>query len=212
MNPQVDIYFSDGCGRCSLGGTPQCKVHKWQQELEELRMLALECGLTEERKWGVPCYSFQKSNIVIIGAFKEYCTLGFFKGVLLNDAHKILSKPGEDSQSSRTFKFTDVRELRKNRDILKAYIYEAIEAEKAGLKVNFKKITEQPVPEEFQKKLNENSALNSAFRALTPGRQRGYLLYFSQAKQPKTREARIEKCLPLIFSGKGLNDDYKKRN
>ncbi len=211
MNYKADIYFTEGCGRCPLGGTPQCKVNNWQQELEQLRMLILDCGLTEELKWGVPCYTFQNNNILIIGAFKNYCTLSFFKGSLLSDENGILVSPGENSQATRSFKFTNVNELIKNQDILKSYIYEAIEVEKAGLKVKYKPVTEHKMPEELKNKLAEDPTLSAAFHALTPGRQRGYLLYFSQAKQSKTREARIEKCTPKILSGRGLDDDYKKK-
>jgi uncharacterized protein YdeI (YjbR/CyaY-like superfamily) len=169
-------------------------------------MIILDCGLDEELKWGVPCYTFQKSNILLIGAFKEYCALSFFKGALLKDADGILSKPGENTQAGRVIRFTDYREVDRMEPILKAYIYEAVEVEKAGLKVNFKKITEHEIPEEFQNKLDENTALKTAFDALTPGRRRGYILYFSQPKQSKTRTSRIEKCMRQILNGKGLNE------
>jgi len=174
--------------------------------LEKLRMIILDCQLTEELKWGVPCYTFQKSNIVLINGFKEYCALLFFKGALLNDANGILNKIGENTQAGRQIRFTNVREIVEMETILKAYIYEAIEVEKAGLKVNFKKNTELIFPEEFQNKLDENPALKTAFDALTPGRQRAYNLYFSAPKQSKTRESRIEKCMQQILNGKGLND------
>jgi len=192
MNTKVDFYFS--------------KAKKWQKELEKLRRIILDCGLTEELKWGVPCYTFQKSNIVLIHVFKEYCALLFFKGVLLNDANGILIQQTENVQAARQIRFTNVREIVKMETILKAYIYEAIEVEKAGLKVNFKKTTEFIIPEEFQNNLDKNPALKTAFDALTPGRQRGYLFYFSQPKQSKTRESRVEKCLQQILNGKGLND------
>lgn len=206
MNPKVDVYFAAGCGRCPLTNTPECKVHNWTQELETLREIVLECGLTEELKWGVPCYTFERNNVVIIGAFKEYCALSFFKGVLLKDANGILSKQGENSQAGRIVKFTDVRQIVEKESILKGYIREAIEIEKAGLKVEFKDLSEYLIPEELQSKLDEDEAFKNAFNALTPGRQKGYILHFSQPKQSKTREARIEKCLPRIFFGKGLND------
>jgi len=206
MNHKVDVYFTAGCGRCPLGNTPECKVNKWQAELEQLRKIVLECGLTEELKWGIPCYTFQKTNIVLIAAFNEYCAISFFKGALLHDSDDILMKPGENTQSARLIRFTNVREIIENKAILKAYIYEAIEVEKAGLKVSFKKPTEFIIPEEFQEKLNESSALKTAFEALTPGRQRAYLLHFAQPKQAKTREARIEKCIPQILDGKGFNE------
>ena len=169
-------------------------------------MIVLDCQLTEELKWGDPCYTFQKSNIVIIHGFKEYCALLFFKGALLNDANGILIKPRENTQAARQIRFTNVREIVEMEPILKAYIYEAIEVEKAGLEVNFKKNTELIIPEEFQNKLDEIPALKTAFDALTPGRQRAYILYFSAPKQSKTRESRVEKCMQQILNGKGLND------
>ncbi|MES2734424.1 MAG: YdeI family protein [Bacteroidota bacterium] len=193
MNPKVDFYFS--------------KTQKWQQELEHLRMLVLDCGLTEELKWGVPCYTFQKSNLVLIHVFKEYCALLFVKGALLNDANGILIQQTENTQAARQIRFTHVGEIVEMKPILKAYIYEAIEVEKAGLKVNFKKNTEFIIPEEFQQKLDEIPALKTAFDTLTPGRQRAYLLYFSAPKQAKTRESRVEKCMQQILQGKGLNDE-----
>jgi uncharacterized protein YdeI (YjbR/CyaY-like superfamily) len=192
MNPKVDVFLS--------------KAKKWQEEFEKLRMIILDCDLTEELKWGWPCYTFQKSNIVLINGFKEYCALLFFKGALLNDANGILNKIGENTQAGRQIRFTNVREIVEMETILKAYIYEAIEVEKAGLKVNFKKTTEFIIPEEFQNKLDEIPALKTAFDALTPGRQRAYNLYFSAPKQSKTRESRIEKCMQQILNGKGLND------
>ena len=192
INPKVDFYFS--------------KAKKWQEELEQLRMIVLDCGLSEELKWGVPCYTFQKSNIVLIHVFKEYCALLFFKGALLNDANGILIQQTKNVQAGRQIRFTNVREIVKMKPILKAYIHEAIEVEKAGLKVNFKKNTELVIPEEFQKKLDEIPALKTAFYALTPGRQRAYNLYFSAPKQSKTRESRVTKSMKQILRGKGLND------
>jgi uncharacterized protein YdeI (YjbR/CyaY-like superfamily) len=192
MNPKVDEYLS--------------KVQKWQEEFEKLRMIILDCQLTEELKWGVPCYTFQKRNIVLIHGFKEYCALLFFKGALLNDANGILIKQTENVQAGRQIRFTNVREIVEMETILKAYIYEAIEVEKVGLKVNFRKTTEFTIPEEFQNKLDEIPALKTAFDALTPGRQRAYILYFSAPKQSKTRESRVEKCMQQILNGKGLND------
>jgi uncharacterized protein YdeI (YjbR/CyaY-like superfamily) len=189
MNPKVDEYLR--------------KAKKWQEEMKKLRRISLDCGLTEELKWGKPCYTFQKSNMVIIQGFKEFCALLFCKGALLNDPNGILKKFGW--QAARRIPFTHVREIVEMEPILKAYIYEAIEAEKAGLKVNFKKNPE-PVPEELQNKLDDIPALKTAFDALTPGRQRGYILYFSAAKQSKTRASRVEKCMPQILNGKGLND------
>ena len=192
MNPKVDVYLT--------------KAKKWQEEMEKLRMIILDCQLTEELKWGKPCYTFQKSNIVLIVGFKEYCALIFCKGALLNDANGILIKPGENTQAGRQIRFTNVREIVEMETVLKAYIYEAIEVEKAGLKVNFKKNTELIFPEEFQNKLDQIPALKTAFDALTPGRQRAYNLYFSAPKQSKTRESRVEKCRQQILNGKGLND------
>ena len=192
MNPKVDFYFN--------------KAQKWQQELEQLRMIILDCGLTEELKWGVPCYTFHGDNIVLIHTFKEYCAILFFKGVLLNDANGILVQQTENVQAARQIRFTNVREIVQMLPTLKAYIYEAIEVEKAGLKVDFKKTAEFTVPEEFQNKLDEMAALKTAFDALTPGRQKAYLLHFAAPKQSKTREARVEKCMQQILEGQGLND------
>jgi uncharacterized protein YdeI (YjbR/CyaY-like superfamily) len=192
INPKVDFYFN--------------KAKKWQDEFKKLRTIILDCGLTEELKWGIPCYTFQKSNIVLIHGFKEYCAILFVKGALLKDAHGILIQQTENVQAARQIRFTNVREIVEMKTILKAYIFEAIEVEKAGLKVNFKKPSEFTVPEEFINKLEEVPGLQDAFDALTPGRQRAYLLYFSAPKQSKTRESRIEKCIPKILNGKGLND------
>jgi uncharacterized protein YdeI (YjbR/CyaY-like superfamily) len=192
MNPKVDAYLR--------------KAKKWQQEMKKLRRIILDCQLTEELKWGKPCYTFQKKIIVLVIGFKEYCALLFSKGALLNDATGILIKPGENTQAARQIRFTDVREIVEMETILKAYICEAIEAEKAGLKVKFKRNTELIFPEEFQNKLDENPALKTAFSALTPGRQRAYNLYFSAPKQSKTRESRVDKCMRQILKGKGLSD------
>jgi uncharacterized protein YdeI (YjbR/CyaY-like superfamily) len=207
-NPNVDAYLTAGCGRCPLGGTPDCKVHDWQKELKKLRSIVLDCGLTEEVKWGVPCYTFQKKNIAIVSALKDYCTLSFFKGALLKDPDKVLSKPGENTQAGRLIRFTNAQEIVNLKTVLKAYIHEAIEVEKAGLKVDLKKNPE-PIPEEFQNILNENPALKTAFDALTPGRQRAYILHFSAPKKSETRLSRIEKCTQKILDGEGLNDKYK---
>lgn len=192
MNPKVDFYFN--------------KAEKWQKEVAELRTIVLDCGLTEELKWGVPCYTFQKSNVVLIHDFKEYCALLFPKGALLNDTHGILIQQTENVQAARQIRFTHIREIVEQKDILKTTIFEAIEVEKAGLKVELKKTSEFNMPEEFQNVLDKMPELKTAFYNLTPGRQRGYLLHFSQAKQAKTRESRIEKCMPQILEGKGLND------
>ena len=192
MNPKVDFFFD--------------KDSKWQEEYEKLRMIVLDCGLTEELKWGVPCYTFQNNNVVLIHGFKEYCALLFHKGALLKDPGGILIQQTENVQAARQVRFTNVQEIIEKGHLLKAYIFEAIEVEKTGLKVELKKTKEFTTPDEFQRKLDEIPALKTAFEALTPGRQRAYLLHFSQPKQAKTREARIEKCLPQIFNGKGLND------
>ena len=214
MNLKVDEYLIDGCGRCSLGGTPDCKVHKWTAELELLRMIVLDCGLTEEVKWGVPCYTVsthadkQEKNVLIVSAFKEYCSISFFKGALLKDVKSILEKPGKNSQAARLIKFTNIEEIKKVEADLKTYIYEAIEVEKAGLRVKFKKNPE-PIPEELESKFEKDPVFKTAFEALTPGRQRGYILYFSAPKQSKTRESRIEKSVGKILNGEGLHDKYK---
>jgi uncharacterized protein YdeI (YjbR/CyaY-like superfamily) len=192
MNPKVDFFFN--------------KAEKWQTELEQLRMIILDCGLTEELKWGVPCYTFQKNNIVLIHGFKEYCAILFHKGVLLSDANGILIQQTEHVQAARQIRFTNPQEIIKMETVIKTYIYEAIEVEKAGLKVELKKTTEFNMPEEFQQKLDEIPALKTAFKALTPGRQRAYLLHFSAPKQSKTRESRVEQCMSKILIGKGLND------
>jgi uncharacterized protein YdeI (YjbR/CyaY-like superfamily) len=192
MNHKFDWYFR--------------KAEKWQEELGQLRTIVLDCGLTEELKWGCPCYTFQKRNIVLIHEFKEYCALLFFKGALLNDANGLLIQQTENVQAARQIRFTSVREIVKMKPILKAYIFEAIEVEKAGLKVDFKKTTEFIIPQEFQNKIVEIPALKTAFDALTPGRQRAYILYFSAPKQSKTRESRVEKCMQQILNGNGLND------
>ena len=192
MNPKVDAYLR--------------RAKRWHEEFEKLRMIILGCGLTEELKWGVPCYTFEKRNIVLIHGFKEYCALLFFKGALLNDAKGILVTQTKNVQAARQIRFANVREIVKLKSILKTYIHEAIEVEKAGLKVNFKKTSQFTIPDEFQNKLDEIPALKTAFYALTPGRQRAYLLHFSAPKQSKTRESRVEKCMPQILNGKGLND------
>jgi uncharacterized protein YdeI (YjbR/CyaY-like superfamily) len=192
MNPKVDRYFN--------------KEKKWHEEIKKLRTIVLDCDLVEELKWGCPCYTFQKKNIVLIHVFKEYCALLFFKGALLKDKKKILIQQTENVQVARQVRFTNVQQITKLAKTLKDYIYEAVEVEEKGLKVELKKTKDFKVPEEFQKKLDKNRALKTAFNALTPGRQRGYLFYFSQAKQSKTREARIEKYIPQILEGKGLED------
>jgi uncharacterized protein YdeI (YjbR/CyaY-like superfamily) len=193
MNPDVDAYLDN--------------AKKWQDEMRKLRTVVLDCGLIEELKWRQPCYMFQAGIVLLISAFKEYCALAFFKGALLKDDKRILVSPGENSQTMRQIRLTDVREIVEMEPILKSYILEAIANEKAGLKVQ--KNPEIAIPAEFQNKLNENSALKAAFDALTPGRRRAYIMHFSQPKQTATRESRIEKCVPQILAGKGLDDDYR---
>ena len=192
MNPKVDWFFS--------------KETKWQEAYAELRTLVLDCGLTEELKWGCPCYTFKDNNIVLIHGFKEYCALLFMKGVLMKDTEGILVQQTENVQASRQIRFTNVQDIIKNESILKAYIKDAIEVEKAGLKVELKKTTDFNMPDEFKMVLEDMPELKTAFEALTPGRQRGYLLHFSSPKQSKTRETRIEKSIQQILIGKGLED------
>ncbi len=192
MNSNVDAYLS--------------KAKSWQEEAAALRLILMECGLTETFKWRAPCYMFGDTNIIILHLFKDYCALGFFKGALLLDEQQILSKPGENSQSVRMAKFTNVKDIKKRKTILKAYIYEAIEVEKAGIKVELKLSKNLELPEEFQHKLKSNPTLKKAFEALTPGRQRAYNLYFSAPKQSATRTSRVEKYVSQILCGKGIND------
>ena len=192
MNPKVDGFFK--------------KAKKWRGEFEKLRMICLDCRLTEELKWGKPCYTFKENNIVLIHGFKDYCALLFFKGALLKDPSSVLIQQTENVQAARQIRFTSIRQIVDMEPILKAYIKEAIEIEKTGLEVSYKKTSEFVIPKEFQKRLDNSPALKTAFSALTPGRQRGYILYFSAAKQSTTREARVEKCVLQILNGKGLND------
>lgn len=192
MNPKVDAFLD--------------RAEKWQTEFEKLRSIVLACGLSEDLKWGQPCYTFENKNIVVIHGFKEYCALLFFKGALLKDTKGILIQQTENVQSARQIRFTNAREIAKLEPVLKAYIHEAVEVEKSGLKVKLKKTSDFRIPEEFQNRLKKSPALKAAFDRLTPGRQRGYLFYFSQPKQSKTREARIEKYTQQILNGKGLND------
>jgi len=192
MNPKVDWFFA--------------KDTKWQKEYEKLRTIVLDCGLMEELKWGCPCYVFEKTNVVLIHGFKDYCAWLFFKGALLNDPNGILIQQTENVQSARQIRFTTIKEIVKMEKVLKSYIYEAIEVERVGLKVKLKKTSDFKMPEEFKKQLDKKAGLKKAFEALTPGRQRAYIFYFSQAKQSKTREARVEKYLKQIMSGKGLED------
>jgi len=192
MNPKVDFFFN--------------KTSKWQQEYALLRKIILQTELTEELKWGCPCYTFQKTNVVLIHGFKEYCALLFHKGALLKNTDALLIQQTENVQAARQIRFTSLQQIKDLESTLKSYIYEAIEVERAGLKVELKKTSEFNMPDEFRRVLDEYIELKTAFEALTPGRQRGYLLHFSQPKQSKTRESRIEKCIPRILEGKGLND------
>ncbi|MEX2485755.1 MAG: DUF1801 domain-containing protein [Brumimicrobium sp.] len=208
MNKNVETYFLDGCGRCSLGGTPDCKVHSWQDELQLLRKIMLDCGLTEVSKWGVPCYMVGKSNVVLIGALKDCATLGFIKGVLLDNKSGLLEKQGENSNVGRIIRFTSTDQITKNESKIKELVFQAVEIEKKGLKVEKKKVKE-PIPEELQTEFEKSPALKSAFYALTSGRQRGYLIHFNQPKQSATKVSRIEKCKGKILNGVGLHDHYK---
>ncbi|NJN77605.1 MAG: hypothetical protein HC803_04160 [Saprospiraceae bacterium] len=192
MNPKVDKYFD--------------RIDSWQEELETLRAFILDCGLTEELKWGVPCYTFQNGNVILLGGFKEYCVISFVKGVLLNDSEEILIQQTENSQSVRIIKFTNVQEILDMETVLKSYIYEAVEVEKAGLKVDYKSNDETEFVEELVDRMAEDAAFKTAFEALTPGRQKGYNMFFAAAKQSKTRVSRIEKYTSRIFDGKGMND------
>ena len=192
LNPKVDEFLR--------------KVPKWQAEMEKLRRITLDCSLTEDFKWGKPCYTFENNNVVLIHAFKEYCAILFFKGALLQDPHGVMVSQTENVQAGRQIRFTYLKEIEELETVIKAYIYEAIEVEKAGSKVDFKKASEFAIPEELRNKFDEDSALKAAFETLTPGRQRAYILYFSEPKQAKTREARVQKYLQHILGGKGLND------
>jgi uncharacterized protein YdeI (YjbR/CyaY-like superfamily) len=209
-NPQVDDFFARGCGRCALFETPHCRVHLWQEEMQTLRDILLDAGLTEERKWGNPCYTLNGKNIVMMGALKEFCSLGFFKGSLLTDPKKILVAAGENSQAARQLRYTSTKDITKQKKQITAFVAEAIAIEQAGKKVAFKPVSDFPMPQELLQKFKESPALEKAFYTLTPGRQRGYLLHFAEPKQSKTREARIEKYTDHILRGEGLHDSYKK--
>jgi uncharacterized protein YdeI (YjbR/CyaY-like superfamily) len=191
-NPKVDFFFS--------------KAKSWQQEYEQLRAIALDCDLVEELKWGVPCYTYENSNVVLIHGFKEYCALLFMKGALMKDPKSILVQQTENVQSARQIRFTDVKQIEKLKSVIKTYIKDAIAVEQSGAKVEFKKATDFAVAEEFQRQLDQSTHLKEAFEALTPGRQKAYLLHFSSAKQSKTREARVEKAIPKILEGLGIDD------
>jgi uncharacterized protein YdeI (YjbR/CyaY-like superfamily) len=211
MPANISDYLQNGCMRCHLGASPACKVNFWRNELMLLRNLVLACGLTEEIKWGVPCYTVENKNVLMVSAFKDYACLSFFKGVLLEDAEKILLKPGDSSQSSRIVKFTNPELLSEMENTLKSYILEAIAIEKAGKKVVFDKNPE-PIPDELEQLFLTDTQLRDAFYALTPGKQRGYIIYFSQPKSALSRIKRIEKYEAQIKAGIGLNDKYNKKN
>jgi uncharacterized protein YdeI (YjbR/CyaY-like superfamily) len=212
LNALVDEYLAEGCGRCKLAGTPQCKVHNWTAELRLLRNLVLECGLVEERKWGVPTYTHQGKNILIVAAFKEYCCMSFFKGSLLQNTYGLLVAQGQNAPAGRMIKCTHPEDILKNASHIKAHIFEAIELENAGRKVNSKPVTVSDVPQELLEAFAKEPELKIAFEHLTQGKKRGYLIHFNGAKQSSTRHTRIQKCIPLILQGKGINEDYKKRN
>ena len=206
LNPKVDLFLKDGCGRCALHATPQCKVNPWRDELKLLRKLMLGCKLTEELKWGFPCYTIDGHNVVLLAAWKDNCSISFFKGSLMKDPQQLLTKPGENTQAARLLRFQSVDEIKKLTPLIKEYVQEAVELEKSGAKVDFKAKSELELPEELEQKFAELPSFRDAFHALTPGRQRGYVLHFTGAKQSQTRTARIEKCLPMIFEGRGLHD------
>lgn len=206
MNPLIDDYLKDGCGRCSLFQTPKCKVHTWQKCLTLLRTIILETGLQEELKWSMPCYTYQGKTVVMMAAFKEYCCISFFKGSVLEDENGLLTKAGEHSKITRILKITDITTIVNHRAEIKSLIYQAIALEQSGVKVS--KVTSklEPWPQELTEICKSNPQLKSAFSALTPGRQRGYLLFFNGAKQSQTRINRIQKYIPLILQGKGMQD------
>jgi uncharacterized protein YdeI (YjbR/CyaY-like superfamily) len=208
MISSVDKYILDGCGRCDYFETDKCKVRSWQKEIKLLREIVLETELNEEIKWGVPCYTFNKKNIIIVSAFKEYCSIAFFKGALMKDPQKLLVKPGASSQSSMLIKFYNSEDITKIKEIIQEYIFEAIQIEISGKKIETIKNPE-PIPDELLTYFDKNPNLKKAFFALTPGRQRGYIIYFSQPKQSKSRESRILKSIDKILNGEGLNDKYK---
>ena len=202
----ADIFFTDGCGRCPLGGTPRCKVHKWKEELLMMREIILQSGLTETRKWGVPCYVHGKKNVVLLSALKHCATISFLKGALLSDPKNLLHKPGENSQAARYMKFTTPEEVMAQSMDIAAYVLEAVKLEESGEKVVFKAPQDQPMCDEFAEALKDDAELSAAFYALTPGRQRGYILFFGGAKLPKTRVERIAKWRNTIIQGKGMLD------
>ncbi|MBK9583245.1 MAG: DUF1801 domain-containing protein [Saprospiraceae bacterium] len=210
LNPKVDLFIADGCGRCDYYATDKCKVRSWQMELQHLRQIMLETGLVEDVKWGVPVYTHQDKNIVIVSALKDCVTFGFFKGVLLSDPKKILEQQGPSVQSARIIRFTAVDQIINLTDTIKEYVKEAVVIEESGVKVEFKKDLE-PIPDELNDMFEDLPALRDAFYALTPGKQRGYIIHFSQPKQSASRISRIEKCIDKIMNGEGFHDAYKKK-
>lgn len=205
LNPQVDAYMADGCGRCELYATPQCKVKTWLSVLEQLRAIVLDAGLTEELKWKQPCYTYNGKNVLLVTAFKNHACIAFFKGALLKDSKGLLVFAGENSQAAKQMRFTDVQDVIKLEPVIKAYIKEAVKLEDAGKKVTLKKEPEH-MPEELLQKMQDDNVFKKAFEALTPGRQRSYILHISGAKQSATRINRIEKCIPKVMKGKGFNE------
>ncbi|GAB4417193.1 MAG: YdeI family protein [Bacteroidia bacterium] len=206
MNPSVDLYLAEGCGRCPLGGTPACKVHSWTEELVLLRGIMLTSGLEEALKWKVPTYTFEQRNIAIVSAFKDYASLSFFKGALLPDPHGLLEKPGPNSQAARILKFTRAQDIVDREALIRTYVSAAIAVEQAGQQIDFREKHELVYPAELEQRFGADPVFQTAFEALTPGRQRGYILYFTAPKQSQTRASRIEKCIPDILAGKGMHD------
>ncbi len=206
LNTEVGLYFANGCGRCPRGGTPECSVRFWPTELALLRKIVLQSGLTETVKWGVLCYTWEQANIAILGAFREYCSLSFFKGALLNDPRGILEKPGENTQAARLVRITTIKQIRLWKSDLEAFLQQAIELERAGTKVECDAKSNLVFPIELEQQFVALPVLRTAFAALTPGRQRGYILHFTGAKQSQTRKSRIEKCIPQILEGRGMHD------
>ena len=206
MIPNVETYFNEGCGRCSKMATPLCRVRTWEKELQLLRSIIVECGVIEELKWSHPCYTFQNKNIVMLGTTKAFCAISFFKGVLLEDNQKVLIAQTENTQATRQLQFTSTDQIKNLKDTIKAYIFEAVELEKSGAKVAYKEPTAIAIPAEFHYFLDSDEELKTAFESLTPGRQKGYLLHFSEPKQSKTKTARVEKWMDQIKRGKGMND------
>lgn len=207
MNKSAEEYFIDGCGRCKFAATPRCKVNKWQRELQLLRSILLDSELKEDCKWGVPCYTLNGKNVVILSALKDYCTLAFFKGILMEDKYQLLQKPGENSEQSRVLKFTNEESVINNAEAIEFYINEAVRIEKSGKKLPPNNSMPQ-IPNELETYFDENAMFKTAFQNLTLGKQKAYIIYFNSSAKPETRKARIEKYIPEILKGKGINDNY----